>query len=125
MNNFTKQLTRVKDENIVWIIYLFVIIFNFISNKYERDYLMYKNIKDKKIYKTINKTLVIVLFLLYLYFLGLSIEDFNDLNSKSTKKDINDTTLSLITNILFIVGGAIVIYLTYTGADTTDVDEVI
>ena len=86
---------------------------------------MYKNIKDKKIYKTINKTLVIVLFLLYLYFLGLSIEDFNDLNSKSTKKDINDTTLSLITNILFIVGGAIVIYLTYTGADTTDVDEVI
>ena len=125
MNNFAKQLTRVKDENIVWIIYLFVIIFNFISNKYERDYLMYKNIKDKKIYKTINKTLVIVLFLLYLYFLGLSIEDFNDLNSKSTKKEINDTTLSLITNILFIVGGAIVIYLTYTGADTTDVDEVI
>ncbi len=125
MNNFAKQLTRVKDENIVWIIYLFVIIFNFISNKYERDYLMYKNIKDKKIYKTINKTLVIVLFLLYIYFLSLSIEDLKDLNSKSTIKEIKDTRLSVITNILFLVGGAIVIYLTYTGADTTDVDEVI
>ena len=125
MNNFAKQLTRVKDENVIWIIYLFVIIFNFISNKYERDYLMYKNIKDKRIYKTINKTLVIVLFLLYLYFLGLSIEDFKDLNNKSTIKEINDTKLSVITNILFLVGGAIVIYLTYTGADTTDVDEVI
>ena len=125
MNNFAKQLTRVKDENIIWIIYLFVIIFNFISNKYERDYLMYKNIKDKRIYKTINKTLVIVLFLLYIYFSGLSIEDFKDLNNKSTIKEINDTKLSVITNILFLVGGAIVIYLTYTGADTTDVDEVI
>lgn len=125
MNNFAKQLTRVRDENIIWVIYLFVIIFNFISNKYERDYLMYKNIEDKRIYKTINKTLVIVLFLLYLYFLGLSIEDFKGLNNKSTIKEINDTKLSVITNILFLVGGAIVIYLTYTGADTTDVDEVI
>ena len=125
MNNFAKQLTRVEDENIVWIIYLFVIIFNFISNKYERDYLMYKNLKDKKIYKTINKTLVIVLFILYIYFLSLSFEDLKDLTKKDSPKKVQDTKLSVITNILFLIGGAIVIYLTYTGADTTDVDEVI
>lgn len=113
MNTNVKQLIRIENENYIWVIYIFILIFNFISNKYEKDYIIYNNLKDQKIYLTINKIVVIVLFLVYLYFLGLSLDDIKSAQVNVSKKRLLNLNLQLIANVLFVIGGAIIIYISF------------
>lgn len=48
MNDVEKKLKRLKNEDIIWIIYFFIVVFALYSNKLDRDYLLKK---DKEAYK--------------------------------------------------------------------------
>ena len=52
MNDVEKKLKRLKNEDIIWIIYFFIVVFALYSNKLDRDYLLKKDkmlIKEKKV----------------------------------------------------------------------------
>ena len=51
MNDVEKKLKRLKNEDIIWIIYFFIVVFALYSNKLDRDYLLKK---DKEAYKREN-----------------------------------------------------------------------
>ena len=48
MNDVEKKLKRLKNEDIIWIVYFFIVVFALYSNKLDRDYLLKK---DKDAYK--------------------------------------------------------------------------
>ena len=66
--NKEELLKKIQIEDYIWIANFFIIIFALISNKYEKDYISNKNINSKKIYKTINICIFIILFIIYGYF---------------------------------------------------------
>lgn len=107
MNDVVKKLKRLKNEDIIWIIYFFIIVFAIYSNKLDRDYLLKKDIKAYKSEKTINITIFFIAFFIYLYFVLLLTEDISSMEKNFNNPEYRSTFISLIAAILFLVGGAI------------------
>ena len=113
MNDLQRKLKLLKEEDFIWLIYFFIIIFALISNNFERDSLCNQNKTSSNNAKKINSTILIVAFLIYLYFVVATIENFDLLKRNSSRKEVRIAFERLIANILFLVAGAIAIYADY------------
>ena len=113
MNDLQRKLKLLKEEDFIWLIYFFIIIFALISNNFERDSLIYQNNISSNNAKKINSTILIVAFLIYLYFVITTIENFDLLKRNGSRKEVRVAFERLIANILFLVAGAIAIYADY------------
>lgn len=107
MNDVEKKLKRLKSEDIIWIIYFFIVVFALYSNKLDRDYLLKKDKEAYKREKSINITIFFVAFFIYLYFLLLLTEDLGNMEKNFDDPNYRSTFIQLIAAILFLIGGAI------------------
>lgn len=101
MNN---KLNSLKTENKIWLIYIFIFIFALISNYFEENYLYTNNKKSKKIYQSINLTILTTALIIYFYFV---VTDYKQINQN--KYGVLKETASL----MFFIAGVIVIYIEY------------
>ena len=100
MNN-SKRIKQIENENLIWIIYLFIIFFSFYANKLEKDYFINRNISSKNKYRTINTIIFITLVIIYSYFEKDALETYNN-KDKLSKLSLIATTLVLISGLLFL-----------------------
>lgn len=107
MNDVEKKLKRLKNEDIIWIIYFFILVFALYSNKLDRDYLLKKDKDAYKREKSINITIFFIAFFIYLYFLLLLTEDLGNMEKNFDDPNYRSTFIQLIAAILFLIGGAI------------------
>jgi hypothetical protein len=107
MNDVEKKLKRLKNEDIIWIIYFFIVVFALYSNKLDRDYLLKKDKDAYKREKSINITIFFIAFFIYLYFLLLLTEDLGNMEKNFDNPNYRSTFIQLIAAILFLIGGAI------------------
>ena len=107
MNDVEKKLKRLKNEDIIWIIYFFIVVFALYSNKLDRDYLLKKDKEAYKREKSINITIFFVAFYIYLNFLLLLTEDIGSMEKNFNDENYRSTFIQLIAAILFLIGGAI------------------
>ena len=107
MNDVEKKLKRLKNEDIIWIIYFFIVVFALYSNKLDRDYLLKKDKEAYKREKSINITIFFVAFFIYLYFLLPLTEDIGSMEKNFNDENYRSTFIQLIAAILFLIGGAI------------------
>ena len=107
MNDVEKKLKRLKSEDIIWIIYFFIVVFALYSNKLDRDYLLKKDKDAYKREKSINITIFFISFFIYLYFLLLLTEDLGNMEKNFDDPNYRSTFIQLIAAILFLIGGAI------------------
>lgn len=113
--NINKRLEKIRIENFIWIIYLFIIGFSFYANSLEKDYFLTKNEKSKDSYRKINSTIFILLILVYSYFEKDSITSFQE-QEKSLKKKHLDI-LSLIATTAVLISGFIFLYIILEDTD--------
>ena len=109
-----EKLKELKNEEMVWIIYLGIILLSFYSNKLERDYFINNNMNSKKEYQ---KTLIIiftVLTIIYYPFVKSSWEDVKKLNPFDTSKKKELTNLSFIASLLILISGIIYLYIAFS-----------
>lgn len=122
MDNVIKKLKQLKTEDFIWIIYFFIAAFAILSNNYERTYILNnQNIDAYKKEKTINITVFIVIFFIYLYFVLLISQDLNNMEKNFNNKEYRNTFLKLIAALLFLVGGAIFLF---QEINSDEVDEI-
>lgn len=107
MNDINKKLKRLKNEDFIWIIYFFIVVFALYSNKLDRDYLLKKDNEAYKREKYINITIFFIAFFIYLYFLLLLTEDLGSMEENFNDPAYRSTFIQLIAAILFLIGGAI------------------
>lgn len=112
MNNKLKQLRRIKIENIIWIIYLFIIGFNLYSNKLEKIFVESGNSIYKEKFRKINKIILTVILIIYIYYVYISYIDIKELDPNCKKRQKDLTYLAFISSVLFLIGGAISLYIT-------------
>ena len=111
MEEVIKKLKQLKTEDFIWIIYFFIAAFAILSNNYERKYLLNKqNIEAYKKEKTINITVFIVVFFIYLYFVLLISQDLNSIEKNFNNPNYRNTFLKLIASLLFFFFLAIFIF---------------
>ena len=113
MNNSSlkAKLQATAIEDIIWIIYFFIIIANLYSNYLERDYIKNKNPQSRVLFKNINKAVLIIAFLIYLYFVYQSYDSVKNLKNNTSDKQVFLTNLTLISAILFLIAGALNIFI--------------
>lgn len=115
------KLQRINTEDFIWVVYFFIALFAIISDTYEKKFLVNKDLKAQRIYKTINITIFVVALFIYVYFVFINYEDVNTLKKEAAKKEVLNQHLSLISALLFLIGGVIALYVELTG-EASDVE---
>ena len=113
MNNeeVKKRLKTLKIEDIIWLIYIGIIIASWYSNNLERDYFINRNNQSKEKYRKIIITIFIILIICYLYFLNESYQDIKNLKNNETTTKKNLVSLSFIGSLLVTISGFIFLYI--------------
>lgn len=107
MNDISRKLKRLKNEDIIWIIYFFIVVFALYSNKLDRDYLLNHDNGAYKSEKYINIGIFFVTFFIYLYFVLLLTEDLSNMERNFNNDNYRSTFIQLIAALLFLIGGSI------------------
>lgn len=107
MNNKLDRLEDIKKENIVWIIYIGIIILSYYANSKEKKYILYNDEKSKKEYQNLMIIIFSILFVIYYYFTKDSYDDLKNINIFDTKKKKNLLYLSFIGLLLILISGVI------------------
>ena len=109
-NTVNRQLERINIENIIWLIYFFLIGFNLYSNYLEAKYLSDKDIESRERFRYINEMIFFISLIIYLYFLCLNWQDITSLDNNSSPNRVKLTTYSFIASILFVLAGILALY---------------
>ena len=116
MNDINEKLRLLKNEDLIWITYIFISITAIVSNHFEKQYDLTNNSEAYKKFKTINICIFTIAFFIYLYFL---ITIYSKLkNVKQTTEKYCLTQAQLFGAILFLIGG--VIYLIVEISETEE-----
>lgn len=109
MKDISENLKELEIEDFIWVISLFSACFALLSNKLEKDYLYTYNLSKEKEYKTINITLLVIAFFIYLYFMMLNYKRIKRNTHQSFKQmRINNAnflaaTLIVLATIIYIM----------------------
>lgn len=111
IEEINKKLKELKGEDIIWYIYIGIIIASLYSNKLEREYFLTGNKIKKEDYRKITITIFIILLIGYIYFLNNAYQEVKNLNQKESTKKRNLTYLSFIASLLITISGIIFLYI--------------
>ncbi len=102
------RIKETKIEDFIFIIYYIIITISLYANKIEREYLIYKDDKDKEKYRHLMYIIFGIAILVYIYYLTTNIKD---LNSSNDDKVNYLNKLSLLASFLVLISGIIYIYI--------------
>ena len=111
MNDKLKRLEDIKIENIVWIIYIGIIILSWYANSKEKKYLLYDDLVSKKEYQNLLILIFTILVIIYFYFAKSGYEDILNLTSYDSYKKQMLTKFAFIGSFLILVSGIIYLVL--------------
>ena len=111
MNDKLKRLEDIKIENIVWIIYIGIIILSWYANSKEKKYLLYNDLLSKKEYQNLLILIFTILVIIYFYFAKSGYEDILNLTSYDSPKKPMLTKFAFIGSFLILVSGIIYLVL--------------
>ena len=111
MNDKLKRLEDIKIENIVWIIYIGIIILSWYANSKEKKYLLYNDLLSRKEYQNLLILIFTILVIIYFYFAKSGYEDILNLTSYDSPKKQMLTKFAFIGSFLILVSGIIYLVL--------------
>jgi len=118
--NIGVKLQRLNNEDMIWVVYLFIAIAAIISDKFERDFILNKNLIAHKKFRTINIVVLTIALFIYIYFVFTNYDDVTTLKKEATKKEVILSHASLIAALLFLVGGIITLFVEINRANNID-----
>lgn len=113
--NKSMQIKNIDIENIIWVIYIIIILLAILSNYYEKNSIVNNSYKDGIDSKNINIFIFIVLVVIYIYFLNNSYNQY-----RNNPSDINYT--NLVGNIINVIGGFIFLYVAINASVDSNID---
>ena len=117
MNEKEERLKDIKTENLIWIVYIGIIILSWYANSKEKHFVLYNDEKSKKEYQNLMILIFSALVIAYYYFAKDSLKDYQKLTPFDSKKKKNLTTASLIASIFILVSGLILLGIAITDED--------
>lgn len=115
MEDKLDKLKEIKDENIVWIIYIGIIILSYYANSKEVKYILYNDEKSRRKYQNTMILIFTILIIIYYHFTKSSYKNIKKLNINDSEKKKILTFASYIGAILVLISG--IIFLTIAVLD--------
>ena len=109
MKDYRRDLKLLNEEDIIWYIYFFIVIFALVANDYERKFIFTGNKQERQKGRNINITLLIIAFIIYFYYTVIALQDINISKTKDARSQ-RVSTERLITTLVFLIGGALSLY---------------
>ena len=113
INELNDKLKELKAEEIVWIIYIGIIILSFYSNDLERKYFINNDLESKKKYTDLMIIIFTVLLIIYMYFAKSSLDDIRNLKQNDSMDKKRLTYLSFVGSFLILISGIIFLYIAF------------
>lgn len=110
-NELYEKLKELRTEEIIWIVYIGIIIMSFYSNYLEKEYFIYNDLKSRENYRKMLILIFSILIVVYIYFLKTSVDDVRNLKPTDSDKKKRLTYLSLIGSLFIAASGAIFLYI--------------
>lgn len=110
MDEKLRSLKDLEEEDIIWYIYFFIVIFALIANNFEKKYLDTNNLNDKLTGRKINIVLLTVALGIYFYFYTHAKEELDLIKRSGNPRKIQIAYERIITNIVFVVAGLLALY---------------
>ena len=107
----SNKLKEINIENMIWVLYIGIIILSYYSNYLEKKYFINKDIKSKDEYRKIIIIIFYILVIVYFYFLNDSYQGIKELNINDSKKKKDLVYLSFIASLLIFISGIIFLYI--------------
>ena len=111
MNDINEILDKLKIEDNIWIIYLVIIGLSFYSNKIERNYYLYNDLKSKDKYRRLNILIFSIAIVVYAYFFQDGFNSLINLKNCSDKNKVFFNNASFVASTLILISGAIFLYI--------------
>lgn len=113
INELNDKLKEFKAEEIVWIIYIGIIILSFYSNELERKYFINNDLESKKKYTDLMIAIFTILLIVYMYFANSSLDDVRNLKENDSTDKKRLTYLSFVGSFLILISGIIFLYIAF------------
>ncbi len=121
MNNFKRKLELLNKEDLIWLIYYFIVTFAVIANNLRKKYYYTYDLKSLNLSKGIVTTILIVALFIYLYFVITTIDNIKLIKENISNDNIRVEMERLVSATLFLAGGIIAI-LANIDANTSNID---
>lgn len=113
INELNNKLKELKVEEIVWIIYIGIIILSFYSNDLERKYFINNDLESKKKYTDLMIIIFTVLLIVYMCFAKSSLDEVRNLKQNDSTDKKRLTYLSFVGSFLILISGIIFLYIAF------------
>ncbi len=111
------RLKEIKNEELVWTIYIGIIILSFYSNWLEKKYFLNNDLECKKKYREIMILIFSILVIVYLYFLKDAYDSLKKLKPSDSDKKKKLNYLSFLASLLIAISGFILLYVAINDED--------
>ena len=117
MDDRLEKLNDIRTENMVWLIYIGIIILSYYANSKENKYLLYNDQKAKKEYQNLLIIIFSILLVIYYHFAKDSYEDVQKLNNFDSNKKKTLTKFLFVASLIILISGIIFLGLAITDDD--------
>lgn len=105
------KLNDIRIENIVWVIYIGIIILSYYANSKEVKYLLFDDENSKKEYRELMILIFCILVIIYFYFAKDSYEDYISFKDNLDNRIRILHFASFIASALVLISGVIFLYI--------------
>lgn len=105
------KLNDIHTENIVWFIYIGIIILSYYANSKEVKYLLFDDQNSKRDYRSLMILIFCILVIIYFHFTKDSYDDYIDLKDSPNDRIRNLYFASFIASTLVLISGVIFLYI--------------
>lgn len=120
-SDLDSKLKSIDTEDLIWVVYLGIIIFSWYSNGLERKYFLFNDLKSKDKYRDTLIIIFSILLVVYTYFLKNSIRDVKNIKPYDSLKKKRLVYLSFYASLLITISGFLLLYIAYND-DSVDVE---
>ena len=114
-----KRINEINTENVVFLIFIILIIMSYVANSFEKKYFLYSDNSYKKIYYYIQVVIFFVVVSVNLYYVYISYLEVANLSRCSSYKKIKYAYLDYYASIFALLAGLILLYV---AVDDVDID---
>ena len=116
-NELRSRLQEIKNEDVILLIFIILIIITYIANQHERNYFVNRVESSKKIYYYLQIIVFLSVVIINLYYIALSYQEVTNLPPNSSYKRRKYANLSLTASLVALVAGLIILYIAITDTE--------
>lgn len=116
-NETIKRIKEIEFEDMVFVIFIVIIIMSYIANDFEKKFFIYKDEEDRKTYYYLQIIIFLTIVVINVYYVLKSLKDVSTLSINDSYKRKKYAKLDLIASISALVATSIILYIAITDKD--------